>query len=208
MRYDGSFYRFNLDTGERMKLIDKYDSVFIGNSNEFIYFALEKQLYRICRDESDLFKLLEYDEDHITQVMEYGEWIYYEAKSGLEEPIWKHYRVRQDGTRRERITDDIDVNYYALHGEWIYYSMGTEIYRMKLDGTQKIKVYENDDSIISVVGVTDDGIYFTEHIEVSGLPPFMVYNKWKFDSGKKVQIYNQYEFYRELKAKGLVRGMH
>nr|MBO2493999.1 hypothetical protein [Clostridia bacterium] len=205
-RYDGAFYRINLDTGEKMKLIDKCDSIFIRESNEWIYFTLDNQLYKIRRDGSGLFKLLEYNEDHITQVMECGEWIYYQTVSGTKTATERLYRIRQDGTHKKII--DSDANYYAIHGEWIYYSKGTEIYRMKLDGSQKAKVYENDNTIISVVGVTDEGIYFTEYVNTSKVGLFFAYSKLEFDNSNKVQIYNKYDFYKELESKGLATGVY
>ncbi len=205
-KYDGGFYRINLDTGEKMKLIDKCDSVFIVESNEWIYFTLDNRLYKIGRDGSNLFKLLEYDEDHITQVMECGEWIYYIAVSGIEAVTERLYRIKQDGTQKERITD-FDINYCAVHGEWIYYSKGTAIYRMKLDGSQNVKIYENDNAIISVVRVTDEDIYFTEYLKTSEEHSFFehsfAYSKVELDNAKKVQVYNRYDFYKELVARGL-----
>jgi len=79
---------------------------------------------------------------------------------------------------------------------------------MKLDGSQKAKVYENDNTIISVVGVTDEGIYFTEYVNTSKVGLFFAYSKLEFDSANKVQIYNQYDFYKELESKGLATGVY
>ncbi|MFS8501273.1 MAG: hypothetical protein FWJ59_05625, partial [Caldicoprobacter sp.] len=77
-----------------------------------------------------------------------------------------------------------------------------------LDGSQKAKVYENDNTIISVVGVTDEGIYFTEYVNTSKVGLFFAYSKLEFDNSNKVQIYNKYDFYKELESKGLATGVY
>lgn len=204
--YDGALYRINLDTGNKVKLLDEYDSIFVEEFNERIYFTLGKKLYRIGRDGSGLSKLVEYNEDHVTLVRECGEWVYYQAVSNMGK-VESLYRVKQDGTYKEKVSD-FDANYYVIHGEWIYYAQGTDIYRMKLDGSQKAKVYQNDNAIISVASVTNEGMYFTEYIDASKAPLFFAYSKLDFDGINKVRLYNRYEFYKELEKRGLTAGQY
>jgi hypothetical protein len=91
-----------------------------------------------------------------------GDWIYYASLNRVNEP-YKIILCRENikNGKKERVSND-SVRCLNLLGEWIYYGIndpaGEEpIYRMKLNGANKIKLNDDKYEFINVVG---DYIYY------------------------------------------------
>lgn len=77
------------------------------------------------------------------------------------------YRVNNDGSRREKLSDDrVDDNGIIVNGQWIYYVNSSDdfrFYRVKIDGTSKerlssdsmVKLYESFVKYMGYVYYTD-----------------------------------------------------
>jgi hypothetical protein len=84
-------------------------------------------------------------------------WIYYDSGAGM-------YKIKTDGTGTAKLNDDI-CWYINASGEWIYYSNGSDeykLYKIKNDGTDKTKVSDETMYAIHVVG---DWIYYTDYAD-------------------------------------------
>ena len=87
-----------------------------------------------------------------------GDWIYYNAFDGMNDTL---LRIRTDGTERTVIKYEEDFAFvrYIVVGDWLYYSgYNSEIRKINTDGSQIIKVNDDNSDNINVVG---DWIYYT-----------------------------------------------
>ncbi|KPU43300.1 hypothetical protein OXPF_27410 [Oxobacter pfennigii] len=81
-----------------------------------------------------------------------GNWVYGYIEDGL-------YRWTSDGTNKTKL-NSTGRYYISAANDWIYYSSdGTDIHKMKADGTNDKEIYRNDGPI-SGVTVSGDWIYF------------------------------------------------
>ena len=69
---------------------------------------------------------------------------------------------------------------FVKYGEWIYYSMGKKLMKMKTDGSEQTLVYTDEDNNIEYLNIVDDFIYYVS----GGL------NKVKIDGTENKIIYD------------------
>lgn len=87
-----------------------------------------------------------------------GDWLYYlnvDDESCL-------YRVKTDGSVRERITE-VSVLTFYIKDEWIYCTSYNihHIYKMKKDGSESSLIFEDDTAtFVMLHDISDDYIYF------------------------------------------------
>ncbi len=183
----------------------------------WVYYASnERSLYKMRLDGSENTQLL--GEGEVTWLNMDENWLYY--ANGADR--YKMYRVRRDGTGKEKVSDDRadsyginlvkDVGYcscnlyrlermnpdgsdpailleeyafrLAASGEWLYYGdatygMDTPLYKVRLDGTEKTLLDEDDCNGYLVIG---DWIYY------SGGGAFGPLHKIKSDGSGKTRL--------------------
>lgn len=97
-----------------------------------------------------------------------GDWIYY-----LEDSPGNVYKIKTDGSEKTLLFKDKAYD-IAINGDWIYFSNssamyangnmhlfvnGGPIYKMKLDGSEMIKI---NDRMSRITGITDEWVYINE----------------------------------------------
>ena len=88
------------------------------------------------------------NDDACTCLTVEGDWVFYSNNDDHN----KIYRVKTDGSVREKISDDT-VNESQVSNGWIYYRNDGElyrIYRMKVDGSERQPVNEERSHYICV----------------------------------------------------------
>jgi hypothetical protein len=88
-----------------------------------------------------------------------GDWIFY--FNGNDD--WKIYKMRADGTERQKLNDDSWSHYMNVVGDWIFYENWSVIYRMRTDGTQREKL--SDDITKGSMIVAGDWIFYINGYE-------------------------------------------
>ena len=155
--YDGmKLYKSRLiGTEERIKLSD--DSVSgINVVGEWIYYVNRSRSYRLykmridgtgaqCLSDVDNLNRSVRTRPHVF-VMD-GR-IYYHSDSLRS--------ISLEGMNRQKLSDETNIQYFAPSGEWIYFSksgdMEEGLFRMRRDGTGKVRVYDR-----KIRGLTVDG---------------------------------------------------
>ena len=130
-------------------------------------------IYKIRTDGSNRTRV---SDDYTFKINVVDDWIYYITEG---EPFSSHpfpgiYRVRTDGSERTRVSDDPvyagDSAPVIVVGDWIYYKQFrivdgdcpdsqavAGIYKMRTDGSSRIKIGYYEEITINVVG---DWIYY------------------------------------------------
>ena len=94
------------------------------------------------------------------------EWVYYTVMPFSDIPLL--YRVKLDGTGREKLAKGVD--YVQVKNDEIYYydSIKNGIYKMKLDGTDKVKIYSPKREVTMNFFVDREQIYFYKPFDKDG----------------------------------------
>jgi hypothetical protein len=176
MTSDNKLYKVESDWSGKTKISDD-KAHFINIADDWIYYSnmsdgdsqFGGKIYKIKVDGTERTKLNDYDSTYVSVC---GDWIYYTNGSVGE---WisnnKIYKIKTDGTSEQMICDDMCSN-LVVEGDWIYYLSDVSsnkgyynsyLYRIKLDGSEKTKVYEIPmyDFIISneqIIFNDDDGL--------------------------------------------------
>lgn len=111
-----------------------------------------------------------------------GEWLYYTDlyyKGSI-------YKVRQDGTGKTKLTDDVPL-YINVSGDWVYYKnfKDNKLYKIKTDGTGRTKLSDDNSDGIMLAG---DWIYYINESD-----NFSIY-KMKTDGTNKVKLNADYSW--------------
>jgi len=174
-------YGIRTDGTERTKLNDDYsenvsvvgDWIYysrvvkepLGNYGELTsYILTEYHLYKIHTDGTGRVKIHD-DKYMFMNVTE--DWVYNLHCDNI-------YKIRTDGSEKIKLSDD-QVDYVNVEGDWIYYCEVSEswdwhcrtpdsggefwgnLYKMRLDGTEKTKLNDDKCEYINVAG---DWIYY------------------------------------------------
>ncbi|MCL2070763.1 MAG: DUF5050 domain-containing protein [Oscillospiraceae bacterium] len=154
---EGKIYKIKTDGTERTKLNDD-ESEYVGVVGNLIYYSNISdsgwEMYRIRTDGSDREVIIEGDTEYVTIV---DNWIYYVNADDTEnDDELGIFKINVNGSGKTRLTDD-DGEYINVDddGEWMYYSNigdGGSIYRVRTDGTDKMKLNSDDSGRINLAG--------------------------------------------------------
>lgn len=89
-----------------------------------------------------------------------GDWIYYVNNSDGT----RLYRVKTDGTGRQRLNQDWSVD-ITVSGDWVYYVNNSDdmrLYRVRTDGSERQKL--NDEYTLQIL-VSGDEVYYTSETD-------------------------------------------
>ncbi|AKN30263.1 hypothetical protein Ccar_05255 [Clostridium carboxidivorans P7] len=98
----------------------------------------------------------------------YGDWIYY--RDALD---CKIYKVTTDGKNKSKLNDDGSVQAFKIGGiidGWIYYSYSSDVYKVRIDGSEKTKIFniEHDNKeCVSNINVSNGWMYYRIQCAVS-----------------------------------------
>ena len=124
--------------GTERTLISENECYLTEIYGNYIYFGKnnDKGLWRICEDGSDEKKLV----DNCTMMILKGEWIFFKDFNNAIS------KVKLDGSSQTKVIEE-PATAFGIEGDYIYYvadefNSVKELRRAKLDGTEKIKVYD------------------------------------------------------------------
>jgi len=144
IRTDGTGYTMIADLGR--------ENIYgIQVSDEWIYYSCEKAIYRIKTVGTEKTKIA--DSNALIGIMLIsGDWIYYMDGISLS-------KMRTDGTEVTTLSDNVEL--FTVKDDWIYCGEITEdgvrrnIYRIRLDGTEKSKLADG-----AFVAIDEGRIYY------------------------------------------------
>jgi hypothetical protein len=123
-------------------------------------------IYRMDTDGSNLTLVTAFENRPADVAMTVaGDWIYYtdtrnnSAGGGL-------YRIRTDGTRRERLLDrrEFPGLRFSLVGDWIYFIGTRHIERVRVDGTgRQTVIFASEDNTIAHMAIGNNRIFYTDN---------------------------------------------
>jgi hypothetical protein len=133
--------------------------------DEWVYFvgtSPEKVgLFRMKHDESSCIHLLE--EKYIYPMFLHNDWIFYsiDPPLGPEGPYGPggFFKIKTDGTDKQKINDDANIMGIIVQDEWIYYSTGNNLIKMKTDGSGKVHL---DEDALDLQ-IFNNWIYYTKY---------------------------------------------
>ncbi|HHW41023.1 MAG TPA: DUF5050 domain-containing protein [Syntrophomonadaceae bacterium] len=134
---------------------------YAAESDGWIYFVnTDYKLYKMRSDGSHIIKL---SDDKVQSINAANGYVYYTKRSGILHPV---YRMRTDGTGKEKTSISNRSGRFLVVGDWILYQDGESFYAAKIDGTQKGKLIAKISSNWIVDGeylyncsVTDGNLY-------------------------------------------------
>ena len=179
--YEDGIYKIRTDGSDRTKLSNEEGTMSINVVEDWIYYVSYRvneqphvlaDIYKIRTDGSDRTRV---SDDYTFKINVVDDWIYYIA--ALDDYLSEHYlyKVRTDGSERTKVSEDIlwgmgMFNPVIVVGDWIYYSFFHHvegdcpdsqavggIYKMRTDGSSRIKIGDYEAVTINVVG---DWIYY------------------------------------------------
>ena len=153
------FYKVSTDGKERIKLSNDCATKMqvIGDTIFFININDDFRIYRMGTDGNGKTKLTE--DDNLNEMIIVEDWIYYVKRNedGIQENI---YRVKTDGSKKERINNDNSFD-IKVSEEWIYYTNVSDdwnFYRIRTDGNLRTKVSEE----MSKYYIEEDWVYYDD----------------------------------------------
>jgi hypothetical protein len=162
-----SVVRVNKNTMEKESLVSSRGSISCINIYDgWIYISKFTGIYRMRTNGMGMERLRRDEVQHGTLNISDG-WIFYSnigtanAQGRLENPSF--YRMRADGTGRERIsgrTGDISFTHVNVYDDMIFFmnmESNWNIYRMNFDGTEKARL---NDSRSIWINVVDSWVYY------------------------------------------------
>ena len=160
-----TIYKIKTDGTGRVKLCgDSADNMSVlGNWLYYCNTGDGNNVYKIGTDGSGRVKI---NDDDSCFVNVEGKWIYY--KNNRE--FGQLFKIGIDGSGRTQVTDSeagtIKPYYFNVNGSWIYYGYieneTCNLYKIKTDGTGKMKLCDGQSDNISIVG---DWIYYRDSVE-------------------------------------------
>lgn len=158
----GSIYRMKKDGTEKVKLCDtgRGTSPFINVAGDWVYYydtTGSNGSGGICKIKTDGTQKVQIAEDSASNINVAGNFIYYNK------PIFTSdnkvngiqiYRISTDGINKMVVKDSASI--LNIDGGYIYYIKGTELFRMKMDGTEEHKLGDGR----NVTFVINDWMYY------------------------------------------------
>lgn len=156
-----NLYKLDINNPEP-KMIAKGNILAYDISNGHIYYydSSDQALYSIKTDGTEKKPISKNRAEYI-QVD--GEWIYFTI---MDDGI---YRMKLDGSEEQKLTtcNWMDSS-FKISGDWIYFSDEKSLYRIKTDGTEKTRLYEDIYGIGSMLAIKDGRIYYENTIAEGG----------------------------------------
>ncbi|MBU3191368.1 cell wall-binding repeat-containing protein [Clostridium bowmanii] len=211
--YLDGIYKIKKDGSESIRLDKDSNSIIRGNSaritksniniiGEWIYYesvanwmdvaaeyevVITEGIYKLKTDGTGKTKICS---DDAREMMVMGDWIYYcnYSDSG------KLYKIKVDGSSRTKIVDDA-CNRINISGNYIYYfknketswtNFTTNLYRIKIDRTENMKI-PSDEKIRFLV-VEGDFIYYSTYIDEKDTGKGMSIFKMRTDGTEKIKL--------------------
>jgi hypothetical protein len=132
---------------------------FVSVVNNEIFYSVDRQnneyepgIYKISLDGTNNVQLISGNCAYIT-VSEC--WIYFTIR---EEGGFILYKMRADGKELTKLCED-DVQYPNPYKGWIYYSKDDGIYKIRIDGTDKLKI---GSKVGWNINIDNDWIYYVD----------------------------------------------
>ncbi|HWQ88997.1 MAG TPA: DUF5050 domain-containing protein [Desulfitobacteriaceae bacterium] len=150
-----NMYKIRDDGTAKIKLEDSSTGTWAGSiavAEGWVYYAEDYGEQRnIIKIGTDGNNKTRQNSDFSINIALEGEYVYYVNVDDSH----KIYRIKTDGTGREKIGDDKVPGRFMLKNGWIYYSNESDssrLYKIKIDGTGKTKLCEDYSQDISVSG--------------------------------------------------------
>lgn len=150
----GNIYKIGIDGKNKTKLNNELSS-FLYVVLDWIFYATEDGIFKMSAHSLETTQLTS---GPVISMIVSGEWVYY----GNFSDNGKIYRVRIDGSDKQKINDLYSINLNIM-GEWLYFIAASDeynLYKMRIDGTNLIKMFNHANQLHECVNVTEDWIYF------------------------------------------------
>lgn len=141
-------FRMNIDGTNKIKISDKY-AKFLKLSEDNIYFSDFEDNYKLYKMNIDGKNIKKLNDDISWDIQVSGNWIYYsnnpyDGNTAMIPPLDQTkgniYKITIDGANRARLNSEASRLGEVLDG-WIYYgNWSDKLYKMKLDGSNKLVV--------------------------------------------------------------------
>ncbi|NLB42858.1 MAG: DUF5050 domain-containing protein [Clostridiales bacterium] len=188
-------HKMKLDGTEEVVLYDGQSQYTIF-TDEWIYFQPNNNyLYRVNFDGSKLEQVSTYRLQGLGYMKENDGWIYYRITSSYEGNEDGLYRIKGDGLRTDKLIGKDFSGGFAIYEDWIYYTKDSWIHKMRLNGEDDTKIYENDTENISVTEVTDTNIVFYSYYTHEDPLRYPRCYKIDIDGTNKKEILDYYDVY-------------
>lgn len=189
--YSGAYsglYKMKTDGTEKVKLLDD-SAVDINVVDGWIYYLNgtsykehpNSRIYKVKIDGT--CKTEVYSQDDISDLIVTNKEIYYKtftSTSSLDDLDYAICKMNIDGTDKVLLTNEKWISNINYNDGYIYYNTNDGIYKIKGDGTDRIKLYNCDTRFMIV---NDKNIYF--HLEGEN---YSINNVYKMDlDGKTLQ---------------------
>ena len=186
-------HKIKLDGTEETIVYDGQSQMTIF-ADEWIYFqSADYYLHRIRYDGTGLEKVSSYGLVGLGYMIEYEGWIYYRITSSYQGKENGLYRIKGDGSRTDKLIGQDYNSRFVIYNDWIYYTKDTEIYKMKLNGEGKTKIYDNDTYIFSIIDLTENNIIIADAHSDETMPSR--FTRINLDDNSKVEILDLYDIY-------------
>ncbi|WP_432664426.1 DUF5050 domain-containing protein [Wukongibacter baidiensis] len=153
-----TLYKVKMDGSENVRVTNSINIKTFRYSNDSVYFIDEcrdNYLYGIDENSSNISLLSNEKMRHITIT---DDWIFYTNPIDSN----KLYKVKKDGTKKTKITNDNLPIGFMIDGDWIYYTNHGERgrkYKIKVDGSNR-SIIKNEP--IFSLSVNKGWIYFVK----------------------------------------------
>ncbi|TYQ15500.1 UNVERIFIED_CONTAM: uncharacterized protein DUF5050 [Acetivibrio alkalicellulosi] len=187
-----NLYKIKVD-GNEIEMLAEGDISNVCIIDNWLYYTNhdveENKIFKMKNDSSEFSEIVLSNSPSFFSIK--GEWIYYVTSdytgesNRFENSI---YKIKKDGIGETKICSDIEIDSgINILGNWIYYiNKGDEssIYKMKLDGSENMKLNNNRSSYINV---ENEWIYYIE-IEFLGGEYYYYLCRIKTDGSSKTII--------------------
>ncbi|MCX7921795.1 MAG: DUF5050 domain-containing protein [Clostridia bacterium] len=175
---DNKIYKITTDGTNKTKVVDTKTS-YLGTLDGWLYYTDDLTIYRINMDGTIKTTITSSQIDVVSYFAIIEDWVYFRGFS-WDSARARLYKVKADGSGLTPLSGDTppgykvtdggnSVSYYygnfeCIQNDWIFYvntDDGNKIYKVKTDGSARIKINEDSSSQLEMIG---DWIYYTnEH---------------------------------------------
>ncbi len=135
-------------------MVEQSGSIYYLNPDD------KNKLYKRNMDGIKNFKIID---SYLGSYCLDGEWIYFTFMS------YGIYRMKIDGTEEQKL---IAINWmdspFMVNGNWIFFPYEMGLSKIKTDGTEKTRLYEDIYGIGQMLSIKDGRIYYENTIEEGG----------------------------------------
>lgn len=156
----GVLYRVKIDGSEKIRIAEiTLDSSAPKILGDWIYYSDSENLFKIRTDGTE--QTLVAKDAGIEYVS--GDWIYYIIRADEGKGLGKITvcRIKPDGTEKSVSAALSGVYVSTFDNDWLYYTSGKGLSRMKFDGTGNEKL--NDVNIWGLMGVSGNWMYINDY---------------------------------------------